>query len=266
MPYLYSAVKETCETGIPIIRALWLHYPGDAGAVARGAEYLYGRDILVAPVVEKGASLRRVYLPRGVWFDFWTEERVDGGRDIERRVDLETMPLYVRAGAVIPLDPIRQYTGEPIAAPLMLVVRADGTSQVRGRWDLVRAQARRLHVPRDAVARRRARAQVVARARFADDRITVAGHRRSRRRRSTHAVRALRRSGDREVVKIRSGGDLPVHRVAPVEQPVERNQRHVLPLPERAKDVGLVGRLDPAPARPAAETLESRSRAQAVSC
>ncbi len=115
-----------------MVRAMWLHYPDDARAVAAGDQYLWGRDILVAPVVERGATARSVYLPRGVWFDFWTEEGVDGGRDIERRVDLETMPLYVRAGAVIPLDPIRLYTGEAVAAPLTLVVYpgADGTSQL----------------------------------------------------------------------------------------------------------------------------------------
>src|SRR5260221_3447275 len=81
MPYLYSAVKEACETGLPIIRALWLHYPGDAIAAARCDAYLYGRDILVAPVVEKGATFRQLYLPRGVWYDFLTREKVEGGRD-----------------------------------------------------------------------------------------------------------------------------------------------------------------------------------------
>ncbi|HMJ60489.1 MAG TPA: TIM-barrel domain-containing protein, partial [Bryobacteraceae bacterium] len=122
MPYLYAAVKETCETGMPIMRALWLHYADDAGAVARGDEYLYGREILVAPVVEKGAATRSLYLPRGVWYDFWTKERLEGGRQIERKVDLETIPLYVRAGAVIPMGPVKQYTGENVAAPLSLWV------------------------------------------------------------------------------------------------------------------------------------------------
>ena len=129
MPYLYSAVKETCETGVPIIRSLWLHYPTDAAAVARGDEYLYGRDILVAPVVEKGATSRSLYLPRGTWFDFWTRERSEGGREFTRNVDLATMPLYVRAGAVIPMGPVKQYTEEPVDGPLTLWVHpgADGS-------------------------------------------------------------------------------------------------------------------------------------------
>ena len=120
------------RTGLPIIRAQWLHYPNDHAAVARSDEYLWGRDMLVAPVVEKGATVRRLYLPRGTWYDFWTEERVEGGREIERPVDLATMPIYVRAGAVLPMSPVRQYTDEPVNGPLTLTVfpGADGTSSV----------------------------------------------------------------------------------------------------------------------------------------
>ena len=122
MPYLYSAVKETCETGLPVMRAMWLHYPEDAAAVKRGDQYLYGRELLVAPVVEKGATNRTVYLPRGTWYDFWTNERREGGAEISRAVDLATLPLYVRAGAVIPMGPVKQYTGEQVDAPLTLTV------------------------------------------------------------------------------------------------------------------------------------------------
>ena len=132
MPYLYSAVRETAKTGLPIVRALWLHYPDDPAAAARGDEYLWGRDILVAPVVEKGATSRKLYLPRGSWFDFWTEARRDGGRDIERAVDLATTPLYVRAGAIIPMGPVKQYTAEPIDGPLTVTVYpgADGSFEM----------------------------------------------------------------------------------------------------------------------------------------
>ena len=128
MPYLYSAVRECCQTGLPVMRALWLHYPDDAVATARGDEYLWGRDILVAPVTERGATARKLYLPRGVWYDFWTEEMVAGGREIERPVDLTTMPLYVRAGAIIPLGPVKQYTSEKVDGPLTLQIYpgADG--------------------------------------------------------------------------------------------------------------------------------------------
>jgi len=128
MPYLYSAVKETCETGLPIIRAMWLHYPDDPVATARGDQYLYGRDMLVAPVVEKTATSRTLYLPHGTWYDFWTNEKHDGGREITRAVDLNTLPLYVRAGAILPMAPLRQYTAEKVAGPLVFTIYpgADG--------------------------------------------------------------------------------------------------------------------------------------------
>jgi alpha-glucosidase/alpha-D-xyloside xylohydrolase len=128
MPYLYSAVRECTQTGIPIVRAMWLHYADDRAAVARGDQYLWGRDILVAPVVEKGATSRKLYLPGGIWFDFWTEVTVRGGREFECPVDLETMPLFVRAGAIIPTQRVKQYTSEPSDAPLTIAVfpGADG--------------------------------------------------------------------------------------------------------------------------------------------
>jgi alpha-glucosidase/alpha-D-xyloside xylohydrolase len=122
MPYLYSAVKESCETGLPIVRSLWFHDPHDPAAVSQSIEDLYGRDILVAPVLDKGAVTRLLYLPRGVWYDFWTGEKLQGGRSIERPVDLETIPLYVRAGALIPMGPVRQYTAEKVEGPLVLWV------------------------------------------------------------------------------------------------------------------------------------------------
>jgi len=128
LPYLYGAVRECAQTGMPVMRALWLHYPGDAVASARGDEYLWGRDILVAPVTEPTARTRLVYLPRGSWYDFWTEDRIDGGREITRAVDLETIPLYVRAGAILPFGPVKQYTGERSDEPLSIRVYpgADG--------------------------------------------------------------------------------------------------------------------------------------------
>jgi alpha-glucosidase (family GH31 glycosyl hydrolase) len=128
MPYLYSAVKESCETGLPIIRAMWLHYADDPAAVSRGDQYLYGRDVLVAPVVEKGATSRTLYLPKGAWYDFWNREKLEGGREITRKVDLETVPVYVRAGAVIPMGPVKQYTAEKVDGPLEIWVHpgADG--------------------------------------------------------------------------------------------------------------------------------------------
>ncbi|HET6181847.1 MAG TPA: TIM-barrel domain-containing protein [Candidatus Sulfotelmatobacter sp.] len=122
LPYLYSAVRECATTGVPVMRALWLHYPDDPTAVARSDQYLWGRDILVAPVVEKAATSRPIYLPRGNWYDFWTGNVVEGGREINRPVDLETLPLYVRAGTLLPLGPVKQHTGENLEHPLSLSI------------------------------------------------------------------------------------------------------------------------------------------------
>ena len=120
MPYLYSVVREGSETGLPIIRALWLHHSDDPETAGRGDEFLWGRDILVAPVIEKGATTRTVYLPRGTWFDFWTGEKIAGGREFKKSVDLATVPLYVRAGAVIPFGPIKQFTEEKVDEPILI--------------------------------------------------------------------------------------------------------------------------------------------------
>jgi alpha-glucosidase (family GH31 glycosyl hydrolase) len=122
LPYTYTAARECADTGLPMMRALWLHHADDPVASARGDQFLWGRDLLVSPVVERGAVSRRLYLPRGNWFDFWTEERLGGGREIDRPVDLATMPLHVRAGAIIPMGPVRQYVDEPVDAPLSVTV------------------------------------------------------------------------------------------------------------------------------------------------
>ena len=129
LPYLYSAVQECATTGMPIMRALWLHFPDDPKAVECSDQFLWGRNILVAPVVEKGATARRVYLPRSAWYDFWTHERVEGGREISRPIDLETIPLYVREGSILTLGPVKQFTGEKVDEPLSVSIYpgADGS-------------------------------------------------------------------------------------------------------------------------------------------
>ncbi|HXS68555.1 MAG TPA: TIM-barrel domain-containing protein, partial [Candidatus Polarisedimenticolia bacterium] len=122
MPYTYTVTREAHDTGLPLMRALWLQYPHDADAVKLGDEYLWGSDLLIAPVTEKSAQLRRTYLPEGDWYDWWNNQKISGKQWTERPVDLATMPIYVRAGAIIPVDPVRQYVGEPVDGPTMLKV------------------------------------------------------------------------------------------------------------------------------------------------
>ena len=129
MPYTYTVAKECTETGLPMIRALWLHHPDDPAAVARGDQFLWGRDLLVSPVVEKGRdSAHAVSAARARGSTSGPRSASTGGREIEREVDLETMPLHVRAGAIIPLGPVKEYVDQPVDAPLTLVVYpgADG--------------------------------------------------------------------------------------------------------------------------------------------
>lgn len=169
LSYNYSLVRETYETGMPPMRAMWLHYPDDMEAVRRDDQYLWGRDLLIAPVYTKGASERSLYLPAGDWYDFWTGEHMTGRREITRQVDLATMPIYVRAGTILPLDPVRQYTGETVSDPLTLRVytgrngdarwyqddgislayERDEYSFTRLHWD---DAARRLTIERDAAS------------------------------------------------------------------------------------------------------------------
>ena len=128
LPYTYTLAWEARATGLPLMRALWLHYPGDVRARSVGDEYLWGRDLLIAPVYTRGATSRDVYLPPGQWYDWWTNERSTGGRTVTRPVDLATMPIFVRAGAIVPVDPVRQYTSEPVSDPTTIRIYrgADG--------------------------------------------------------------------------------------------------------------------------------------------
>lgn len=128
LPYLYSSIAQGHSTGLPLMRSLWIGFPQDARARLAADEYLWGDNFLVAPVLEKGAQQRTTYLPAGQWWDFWSNERVEGGAQVTRPIDLGTMPLYVRAGSIVPLGPVKQYTMEETSEAVTLRVYpgADG--------------------------------------------------------------------------------------------------------------------------------------------
>ncbi|MBO9561771.1 MAG: glycoside hydrolase family 31 protein [Niastella sp.] len=128
LPYTYTLAWEARNSGMPLMRAMWLHYPNDPQVLNMGSQYLWGRDMLIAPVFEKGATTRKVYLPKGDWYDWWSGEKQSGGQTVSRNVDLTIMPIYVRAGAIIPFDPIRQYIDQPVNEPttLRIYTGADG--------------------------------------------------------------------------------------------------------------------------------------------
>ncbi len=120
MPYLYTTVRQAHDTGMPIMRAMWLEYPNDPEAVKQSKQYLWGSDMLIAPVVQKGETERRVYLPKGLWYDFWSNRSFEGQQKVDRYVDLSTIPIYVKAGSILPMAPLRQYTGQPNKMPMTL--------------------------------------------------------------------------------------------------------------------------------------------------
>ncbi len=109
MPYIYEQAKKCTETGLPMMRALYLEYPDDRNVYHIDDEYMFGDSILVAPVLMPLAKskIRKIYLPKGVWTDFFTKEKTESqGIWIEKSVDLKTMPLYVKYGSEIKLRDI----------------------------------------------------------------------------------------------------------------------------------------------------------------
>jgi alpha-D-xyloside xylohydrolase len=103
-PYRYAAAQEAAKTGMPLTRALALPYQDDAKARQARYEYLFGPDLLVAPIVDEGTQ-RTVYLPAGGWLDYWTGKPVAGGQTVVAEAARDSIPVYVRAGAVIPMLP-----------------------------------------------------------------------------------------------------------------------------------------------------------------
>ena len=112
MPYFYSTFWEHHRYGFPILRPIVMHEQDVKLNHFRQDEFTYGDKILVCPVMEPGQTNRNVYLPKGKWFNFWTHEIVEGGKEVNVATPLETIPLFVKAGSVIPEYPVMQYVGE----------------------------------------------------------------------------------------------------------------------------------------------------------
>ncbi len=157
VPYILAAADTAARTGLPIIRPLPLVDPGDEYGWTLNDSYMFGPSLWVAPVVEEGAERRRAYLPRGSWLDFWTGARLEGGRDVVVPAPLERIPVWVRAGSILPTHPAESVASglgddgvatRPLEATLWGRPRsgqtkirlADGTriGWHRGRWRLER--------------------------------------------------------------------------------------------------------------------------------
>lgn len=104
IPYLYALGHQTYRTGAPFMRALFMDFPDDPAVAGIGDEYMFGPAFLVAPVTEQGATSRKMYLPAGAdWYDWWTERRYTGGQTIDAAAPIDRIPLFVRAGSIVPI-------------------------------------------------------------------------------------------------------------------------------------------------------------------
>jgi alpha-D-xyloside xylohydrolase len=128
MPYIYSQAWQVTSHHGTLMRPLVMDWREDVEAENTGDEYLFGPSILVAPVYTEGATSRTVYLPKATWYDFWTGGRQEGGKRIEADAPLSKLPLFVRAGAIVPMGPAMEWSTEKQEDPIELRVYpgADG--------------------------------------------------------------------------------------------------------------------------------------------
>ena len=112
LPYMYSVFWEHHRYGFPILRPIVMHEQEVVKNHFRQDEFTYGDKILICPVLAPGQKSRKVYVPKGKWYYFWTNQIVDGGKEVEVATPLETMPIFIKAGSVIPEYPVMQYVGE----------------------------------------------------------------------------------------------------------------------------------------------------------
>jgi alpha-D-xyloside xylohydrolase len=116
IPYIYSLAHQTYQSGAPFMRALWMDFPHDPKVANIGNEYMFGPDFLVAPVTSQGQVHERVYLPAGTdWYDFWTNARMTGGQTISADAPIDRIPVFVRAGSILPMGTVVPSTATPQA-------------------------------------------------------------------------------------------------------------------------------------------------------
>jgi alpha-D-xyloside xylohydrolase len=128
MPYIYSMAWMVTNENYTPMRALAMDFRSDPRALNVGDQFMFGPALLVNPVTEPSANRRQMYLPNATWYDFWTGQQQTGGKMIDAAAPIDRMPLYVRAGSIIPMGPDLQYAAEKPADPIELRVYrgADG--------------------------------------------------------------------------------------------------------------------------------------------
>jgi alpha-glucosidase len=118
LPYTYSYFKTASETGLPVMRPMYLEFPDDEKTYQEAEQFMWGAGLLVAPVIREKARSKEIYLPAGKWYKFESAAMVQGPKQISEPVELATIPLFVREGAIIPLAPVMNYTSEKPWSPL----------------------------------------------------------------------------------------------------------------------------------------------------
>jgi alpha-D-xyloside xylohydrolase len=122
IPYIYSQAKTTYDTGAPFMRPLWMDFSNDPNVANIGTQYMFGPAFLVAPITEQGQTEKEVYLPAGTdWYNFWTNEKLAGGRWVKVAAPIDQIPLFVRAGTILPLGAPVQSTASKQAIAQILV-------------------------------------------------------------------------------------------------------------------------------------------------
>ncbi|MBI3195361.1 MAG: glycoside hydrolase family 31 protein [Ignavibacteriae bacterium] len=138
LPYIYTQFYKAATEGTPIMRPLVFDYPEDGNTLWKDDLFMFGDALLVAPVIEERATKRGVYLPAGEWYDYWTNEKISGGKDITVEAPIDKLPLFVKAGSIIPTQQVVQYTDEEPINPLTLEIfptrKVDSTSQVESTY------------------------------------------------------------------------------------------------------------------------------------
>lgn len=122
LPYIYTAAEEMSRTGMPMMRAMMLEFPSEPQVAGNGNVFMFGHDLLVAPKLSEMLDPYGVAMPSGVWYDFWTGQKLAAKKEVELRPKLDELPVFVRGGAVIPRQAVIQHTGEVPAGPLVLAV------------------------------------------------------------------------------------------------------------------------------------------------
>lgn len=112
LPYLYTAFWHHVDQGTPILKSLVLYDQEDVHTHYRTDEFIFGESILVCPILEPNARGRRMYIPRGNWYNYWTNDSIKGGKELWVDADIESMPIFIKEGAIIPKYPVQQYVDE----------------------------------------------------------------------------------------------------------------------------------------------------------